>query len=118
MMRLIHKKEGFTLIELLIVILTGSIVTMAATTVLLLAFRINKKSMDTISRQSVTRIMLSVLENMSSDGEYELKNNYIQEDADTFTRFGEIAMDIADGKPISGFMEEIENFFTRITPTT
>lgn len=85
MMRLIHKKEGFTLIELLIVILTGSIVTMAATTVLLLAFRINKKSMDTISRQSVTRIMLSVLENMSSDGEYELKNNYIQEDADTFT---------------------------------
>ena len=43
---------------------------------------------------------------------------YVTEDADTFTRFGEIAMDIADGKPISGFMEEIENFFTRITPTT
>lgn len=85
MMRFMRKKEGFTLMELLIVILTGSIVTMAATTVLLLAFRINHKSLDTIKRQSVTRIMLSVLEDMSSDGEYELKNNYIQEDAVTFT---------------------------------
>ena len=43
---------------------------------------------------------------------------YVTEDADTFTRFGEIAADIADGKPISGFMDEIENFFTRVTPTT
>lgn len=69
-MRFVRKKDGFTLMELIIVILTGSIVTMAATTVLLLAFRINRKSMDTISRQSVTRIMLSVLENISSDKEY------------------------------------------------
>lgn len=71
-----RKKEGFTLIELLIVILTGSVVTMAATTVLLLAFRINHKSLDTIKSQSVLRIMLSVLEDMSSDGEYVLVNNW------------------------------------------
>ena len=73
-MQLMRKKDGFTLMELLIVILTGSIVTMAATTVLLLAFRINRKSLDTVKRQSVARIMLSVLENMTSDSEYVFRD--------------------------------------------
>lgn len=71
----IRKKEGFTLIELLIVILTGTIVTAAATTILLLAFRINRKSMDTVGRQSIMRIMHSVLEDMSSNEEFELVYN-------------------------------------------
>lgn len=73
-MQFMRKKDGFTLMELLIVILTGSIVTMAATTVLLLAFRINRKSLDTVKRQSVARIMLSVLENMTSDSEYVFRD--------------------------------------------
>lgn len=92
-MRFIHKKDGFTLMELMIVILTGSIVTMAATTILLLAFRINRKSLDTIERQSVTRIVLSVLENMSFDGDYELINNYVQEDD------GELTQVLVGGQP-------------------
>lgn len=46
----------------------------------------------------------------------EITDAVVTEDADTFSRFGEIGKDIANGKPISGFMEEIENFFVRITP--
>ena len=74
-MRMLRKKDGFTLIELLIVILTGTIVTAAATTILLLALRINRKTLDIVERQSITRIMLSVLENMNSDEEYILVPN-------------------------------------------
>lgn len=74
-MQLFRKKDGFTLIELLIVILTGTIVTAAATTILLLALRINRKSLDIVERQSVLRIMMTVMENMGSDGEYIFVNN-------------------------------------------
>lgn len=74
-MQLFRKKDGFTLIELLIVILTGTIVTAAATTILLLALRINRKSLDIVERQSVLRIMMTVMEDMGSDGEYIFVNN-------------------------------------------
>lgn len=78
MMRLFRKKDGFTLIELLIVILTGTIVTAAATTILLLAMRINRKTLDTVERQSIMRIMQSVFEDMGSDGDYEFTTNAIK----------------------------------------
>lgn len=55
--------------------------------------------------------------NLLKEKDSKITNVYVSEDADTFTRFGEIAKDIADGKPLSGFMEEIKNFFTRVTPT-
>ncbi len=42
---------------------------------------------------------------------------YVMEDADTFTRMKEIGDDIADGRPVSGFLEELENMFVRVTPT-
>ena len=42
---------------------------------------------------------------------------YVMEDADTFTRMKEIGRDIADGKPVSGFVNELENMFVRVTPT-
>ena len=42
---------------------------------------------------------------------------YVMEDADTFTRMKEIGDDIADGKPVSGFLKELENMFVRVTPT-
>lgn len=55
--------------------------------------------------------------NLLKEKESKITNVYVTEDADTFTRFGEIAKDLANGKPISGFMDEIKNFFTRVTPT-
>jgi len=39
------------------------------------------------------------------------------EDADTFTRMKEMVDDIADGKPVSGFIDELDNMFTRVMPS-
>ena len=47
----------------------------------------------------------------------EIETVYVMEDADTFTRMKEIGEDIANGKPVSGFVEELENMFVRVTPT-
>ncbi len=47
----------------------------------------------------------------------EIETVYVMEDADTFTRMKEIGEDIANGKPVSGFAEELENLFVRVTPT-
>lgn len=63
-----QKNDGFTLVELMVTILTGSIVTMAAVTILLLGLRINKQSTDTASRQMTTRILLSSLEDLATQG--------------------------------------------------
>lgn len=60
--------EGFTLVELLVTIVVGSIVTLAATTVLLLGLRLNKSSSDTVEQQNTTRTVITVLENLASQG--------------------------------------------------
>jgi len=59
--------DGFTLMELLVTIVAGSLVTLAATTVLLLGLRMNRHSMDTVKQQNTTRIVLSLLEDMASE---------------------------------------------------
>lgn len=63
-----QKNDGFTLVELMVTIITGSIVTLAAVTILLLGVRINKQSTDTASRQTTTRILLSSLEDLATEG--------------------------------------------------
>ncbi len=47
----------------------------------------------------------------------KIETVYVMEDADTFTRMKEIGDEIADGKPVSGFMKELENMFVRVAPT-
>ncbi|NLT96119.1 MAG: YhcN/YlaJ family sporulation lipoprotein [Clostridia bacterium] len=42
---------------------------------------------------------------------------FITEDADTFTRMREIARDIENGKPLTGFLDELHNMFRRVTPS-
>ncbi len=46
-----------------------------------------------------------------------IEDVYVMEDADTFTRMKEMVNDIADGKPVSGFIEELDNMFTRVMPS-
>lgn len=60
--------EGFTLVELLVTIVIASIVTMAATTVLLLGMRLNNSSASTAQRQNTVRIFMSVVERMAAEG--------------------------------------------------
>lgn len=59
---------GFTLVELMVAILCGTIVTAAAITIMLLGLRINRSAVDTASDQYDARIVLSVLEDMATEG--------------------------------------------------
>ena len=62
------KNQGFTLVELLVTISVGALVTLAATTVILMGLRLNRHSMGTATRQNDARVFLSAMEKMASDG--------------------------------------------------
>lgn len=62
------RNEGFTLVELLVAMVVGSIVTLAATSVLLLGLRYNAISIGAAQRQNTTRIIMSLLEGVASEG--------------------------------------------------
>jgi len=47
----------------------------------------------------------------------EIDRVYVTADADTVTRLRNIARDIADGKPISGFVNELNEIGRRLTPS-
>ena len=68
MKKKLFRNDGFTLVELLITILVGSLVTLAATTILLLGLRFNQVSTGAAKSQNTTRILLTVLENLASEG--------------------------------------------------
>lgn len=68
MMRPDRRDSGFTLVELVVYMAVASVVTMAAITVLLLGLRINKQSTDTVKNQNTTRILLSALEDIATEG--------------------------------------------------
>ncbi|HHX96096.1 MAG TPA: YhcN/YlaJ family sporulation lipoprotein [Clostridia bacterium] len=50
------------------------------------------------------------------ENESTIKTVYVTADADMVTRLRNIAKDIANGKPLSGFMEELDELGRRITP--
>lgn len=43
---------------------------------------------------------------------------YVSMDPETFRRLEGVAKGIEDGRPLTGFLDEIEELFTRIAPTT
>jgi len=47
----------------------------------------------------------------------EIDTVYVTADADSVTRIKNIAKDVADGKPISGFINELNEIGRRITPS-
>ena len=47
----------------------------------------------------------------------DIERVYVTEDADTFTRMQEIARDVENGKPLTGFLDELQNMFKRVTPS-
>jgi len=52
------------------------------------------------------------------DEENTVDRVYISMDPETFRRLEGIAKGIEDGRPLTGFLNEIEELFTRIAPTT
>ncbi|MFZ5944196.1 MAG: YhcN/YlaJ family sporulation lipoprotein [Bacillota bacterium] len=47
----------------------------------------------------------------------DIETVYVTQDADTYTRLQRIARDIEGGRPLSGFLDELQNMFRRITPS-
>lgn len=67
-MKHFRKSGGFTLVELVVSIAVASLVTMAATTVLMLALRVNRQTSDTASQQNTVRTLLTTMEKAATDG--------------------------------------------------
>ena len=67
-MKHLRNNGGFTLVELMVTILVASIVTLSATTLLLLGIRIMHKSNDTAEKQQATRVLLTALEDLAAEG--------------------------------------------------
>lgn len=63
------RNQGYTLVELLVSIAVGSLVTLAATTVLLLGLRIHNRSTATVIRQNTARVVITMLENLAAEGD-------------------------------------------------
>lgn len=67
-MKHFRKSGGFTLVEMVVCIAIASLVTMAATTVLMLALRVNRQTSDTASQQNTVRALLTTMEKAATDG--------------------------------------------------
>ena len=69
MRRFWRKNDGLTLVELMVSIAIGTMIFAAATTVLLLGFRIHGKTTDSIEQQYTARMVVTMLEDMAADGD-------------------------------------------------
>lgn len=72
-----------------------------------------KSTADTDEAEAIKKDVIAKAKAANS----ELTDVYVSEEADTFTRLETIAADIANGKPLSGFAEELENMFVRVVPS-
>lgn len=64
----LRKNDGFTLVELMVTILVSTMVTAVAATTILYGLYINKQSAYIQSQQSATRMLITILEDMASQG--------------------------------------------------
>lgn len=69
--KFLRKNDGLTLVELMVSIAIGTMIFAAATTVLLLGFRIHGKTTDSIEQQYTARMVISMLEQMAENGEFD-----------------------------------------------
>lgn len=112
---------GFTLIELVVAIAAAIAVTAAATTVLLLAIRVNNQTADTASHHYTVRALLTAMENAAAEG--NIKGIISNEDSWYLLGASEeqVAADesVEDGKnvmrPIFSYDKETETIYTNET---
>lgn len=70
------------------------------------------------SENKMTNRMKNEITSTVKKEERNIDKVYVTADADTVTRLRNIARDIADGKPVSGFIKELNEIGRRITPST
>lgn len=65
----------------------------------------------------LTNIVKDKITNVVKTEDKRITTVYVTADADTVTRLREMGRDIAAGKPVSGFIEELNNIARRIAPS-
>ena len=66
-MKKIQLNHGFSLIELIVVVLCGTLITIAAFSTVLLGMRIHRNSLDTAQQQNEIRILHTLLQNLAGE---------------------------------------------------
>ena len=64
---MLKRNEGFTLVELLVTIVVGTLITAAATTLLLTGMRINNRSNELAIQQNTTRMLMEVMAEIAAE---------------------------------------------------
>ena len=62
-----NNRSGFSLIELIVVVLCGTLITIAAFSTVLLGMRIHRNSLDTAQQQNEVRIVHTLLQNLAGE---------------------------------------------------
>ena len=84
----LRNNQGLTLIELIITIAVGSLVTLAATTVLLLGLRIYNSSNGKAMRQNEVRVAITVMERLAAEAEnVDVYGKEVLSDEETLLKF-------------------------------
>ncbi len=74
--------------------------------------------MDRNVEGQITRDLKDRIEKIVKDTKNDIENVSVTADPDLFTRIRNMAEDIVNGRPISGFAEEFEEILRRINPVT
>ena len=90
MKHILKQNAGLTLIELVVAIAMATVVTAAATSVLLLGLRVNRQTADTSTQQITVQALLNVMEDAAADGKIkEIVTDYVEESEEgNTTKYG------------------------------
>ena len=114
---MMKRNDGFTLIELMVSVAIGTLITLAATTTLLLGLRINAQTTDNIKRQNTTDMLVQVLQDVAEEPDIwvDMENTGIYgKDGTAYVTFENNTIFLRD----TIFMEEVDSFKAVLTDLT
>ena len=112
---MMKRNDGFTLVELIITIAVATLITAAATSILVLGLRINAKTTDNVKQQNATNMLNHVVQTVAEHQNLEVSddNTAIQDTSDSkIIEFKDKAIYL-NGKV---FMENVDSFSATLSP--